>query len=998
MVEGIFSKSAQITKLLQTISPCQLCGRSFKRGHTCTVATQLAALVLHGIAEPGNPLQCDVCATVCATMAELHTHLSTAHELPVHDWNAARDSLPDANGCSHCGTPFTTRAGLRRHITDGRCPNFNPSATNVPLPAAKKWETMLATGDFTKQGLTAHQRLQLTLTCQLRGETYSRSIDLSAHLQQCHAGLWKRALNLVKFLLQTSISRTGCMCNPCATEAGHGHVCNMIRQAAMIFLTSEQDILLPRIYTEPELRVTLHNIAHRQALPNLINVMMDRDFSHMWHAPLLLQLFRTWCIICGGWQHTAAMVTHQLQCHHDECMWAAQVKFQLVQCMQLEQTDDFHCRFCHMTYNTAQHDDPDSDARRELMQIHLASNCPVVQQIALVLLPIHGRPDHDGSIRHGASELLCQSRTTDDAGKPVSAPKRRRTLEQTAQARTCSQREPHTARDAASSSGNVQTDGTSPHQPRQSAPAPGQRRLLHYLRPDRHRECAATAHAEDSGVEGHHGEAGSRQPEMAHPENVSPQEHGGGDSAARGEVVPDHTGSPTMGHGGERRGHSPGWLVDLPEMGSTEPLPHHLSSQAAADGQGPEGATTPSGIAGGEHAGSPVLWPEGAADGTAMDPSALQSRRRCMENPAGHEPLHHLDHGRDDNEAPFPAPESPSSNPDSTAGERHSQRPEQGEVQNEMTTLATRESLRQKLSQLRLLNPGQLCFANCALASFIWTSLSRRTFAYADWGVPQALFKAMLTSSEDTFALDRQPWYQALTMGWADNHRQEDSAEFTSMLVQWVSPAFYNCFWQRKWMQCENLLIHDQGDRYQPINLQLHPSHVTSGIIRLTDLLRTWHNELGMYAGLVRAPEVFCVQIDRFMNAGPNAIHKLTLPVVFTGNIEVPVFLQGQLTCEWITYQAVAAFAHYGGANSGHYQALLRTDQANRGIYAGASWLDCDDGRAARPCTHVPSGFHEGVTCIWLTRADCIELHDWQPPAPDNHTGEDLLSLLTNTA
>jgi len=48
----------------------------------------------------------------------------------------------------------------------------------------------MAMGDFTRQGLTAHQRLQRTLACQLCGETYSRCIDLSAHLQQSHAGLW----------------------------------------------------------------------------------------------------------------------------------------------------------------------------------------------------------------------------------------------------------------------------------------------------------------------------------------------------------------------------------------------------------------------------------------------------------------------------------------------------------------------------------------------------------------------------------------------------------------------------------------------------------------------------------------------------------------------------------------------------------------------------------------------------------------------------------------
>ena len=71
LVEGIFVKSAQITKKLQAESPCALCRKPFKRGHTCTVATQLAALVLHCMDQPGNSLQCELCDTVFATMTLL---------------------------------------------------------------------------------------------------------------------------------------------------------------------------------------------------------------------------------------------------------------------------------------------------------------------------------------------------------------------------------------------------------------------------------------------------------------------------------------------------------------------------------------------------------------------------------------------------------------------------------------------------------------------------------------------------------------------------------------------------------------------------------------------------------------------------------------------------------------------------------------------------------------------------------------------------------------
>lgn len=255
LVPGIFVKSAQITKKVATDSPCVLCQKPFKRGHTCTVATQLAALMLHCMDTPGNSLRCDICSTDFETMALLHAHLHEVHEVPVHDWNAARDSIPSSNGCSHCGQVYETSAGLRRHITDGRCPYFNPGATCAPLNAVQKWEMPMVSGALSKQELTAHQRLQFTLHCQLCGEHYQRSTDLSAHLQQTHGSLWTKAGEMVRFMLQTMISKTGCLCNPNTNDRGRTHICNLVYQVAMIYHISEMELLIPWRYSEDEVRL-----------------------------------------------------------------------------------------------------------------------------------------------------------------------------------------------------------------------------------------------------------------------------------------------------------------------------------------------------------------------------------------------------------------------------------------------------------------------------------------------------------------------------------------------------------------------------------------------------------------------------------------------------------------------------------------------------------------------------------------------------------------------
>ena len=408
LTQGIFTKSAQITKLMPSTSPCMLCQTPFKRGHTCKVATQMAALALHCLPLQCNQLSCDICAMEFETTAQLHAHLGASHEVSVHDWNPARDCLPESNRCSHCGQVYATRAGLRRHITDGRCRFFNPLATNTPLNAAAKWGTILQAGKISHDGLTAHQRLQLTLNCQLCGETYSRSNDLSAHLQQTHAQLWAQSGELVRFLLQTLAAGIGCICNPSTNDASRTHICNVIRQLSMIYLTSEQDLFIPWTFPEPDLRQAYRHLTPNAHVDMMLNVLIDKDYSHLWHAPTLLKLFRERCMICGIQFHPAALPMHLSAQHHDRSQWAAQIKFQLLKCFTREQTDDFHCRFCGLFFNSAPQEGDDHDARKATVQAHFTACCPVLQQIALILLPIHGRSTDVGSRRCGTAELVCQ--------------------------------------------------------------------------------------------------------------------------------------------------------------------------------------------------------------------------------------------------------------------------------------------------------------------------------------------------------------------------------------------------------------------------------------------------------------------------------------------------------------------------------------------------------------------------------------------------------------
>lgn len=987
LVPGIFAKSAQITKLVQSLSPCVLCQKPFKRGHTCTVATQLAVLQLHCMDFQGNMLQCDLCDAAFASMAELHRHLGTIHELAIHDWNVARDSLASCDACSHCGQTFQSRDGLRNHIITGLCPSFNPLATNTPLNAAQKWEMLLTTGDHA-DGLTPHQRLQLTLHCQLCGELYSRAMDLSAHLQQSHGPLWTRSNEMVRFLLQTLTSRIGCRCNPSPNEDGQTHICNMIRQMAMIYYTSEQDLLVPWQFREAEVRHMHRALSSQPHFQMLVNALLDRDFCYLWHCPTLLKIFRNRCVVCGFW-------FHQLNSHHPECQWAAQIKFQLVQSMMPELTQDYQCNFCKLIYNVAS-TDPETDHERVALQrIHLSSNCPVVQQLTLTLLPIHGRLTSAGPVRHGAPSILCSAEPAHGTGEPIHQIKRRRTSEQKGQTRhsreqgdgrTTRTKGPHAAGEAHGSSGHPTRQGHS------TAPPPGMLRFVRAVQP---RQCPDSSDAADPRMEEDMG-TGRGQSQTSQPSNVPSEGDDPGTAAAGGEVISEWPRSATLGYGSVGGCDPSHRSMAIPEMVPSVEEADHGTPETSGNAEGPQRHPVHAGLVGDEQSGPEVPWSEASSNCPAVAPAGQLEGTRSLVAPGVLVPVDPMVIDRSVTENALSEHEQASS---SLGGHHQTSDGEerwQGQDEEDRLAPSLRSALRQIIIGLELDNTGYMCFANASITTFLWTTLSRQQFRLEDWGTSADVFQAMLTLTDAPIQIDQQPWYQEMVADWTVPAGQADSAEFTSLLMHWVAPTSVCCQWQRRWMQCENVMIHDQGARYQPITLQIIPSRATENMFRIQDLIRCWHMELGMQTALVRAPELLCIHIDRWYRDDHAGISKLTTPVLFTGLIQVPVFRHHGLDCDWESYQTVAVFAHHGIDNAGHYQALLRTtdnlQQVNR-----AGWLICDDCRKPQPSLGIPSNFHAGVTCLWLCRSDVMDLHQWPQPATDAVPATDtLLQMLAS--
>ena len=376
---------------------------------------------------------------------------------------------------------------------------------------------------------------------------------------------------------------------------------------------------------------------------------------------------------------------------------------------------------------------------------------------------------------------------------------------------------------------------------------------------------------------------------------------------------------------------------------------------------------------------------------------------RTLALDAVHHSLHNLESPGHDRQAAQPTDVQTGNSLDGAAGQissRDTERPGQGQAQGqdpEVMTTAGRQKLRACILQLTLGNTSTVCYANSALLCYLWASLSRVEFQLKDWGTLSVhLWELLHSASDMPLHLNHFSWFQSLVDTWSERYSQADSAEFTHRLLTRVDTPIASNAWRRMVLMGENATIHDQGACHMPITLQLDPNLVHHDDISLDMLLRHWHNELGMTAGLTDDRDLVVLHLDRFIQSPSGRLRKMYTAIHFCWTISLPL-IHDDATCHWDTYQVIAAFAHFGGADHGHYQALLKTFPEVADMSAPTMWLYCDDNRPPERRWTLPEDFEKGITCFWLCKTSKLELHVLPPAAPTSAdpTEAAVLSMLS---
>ena len=207
----------------------------------------------------------------------------------------------------------------------------------------------------------------------------------------------------------------------------------------------------------------------------------------------------------------------------------------------------------------------------------------------------------------------------------------------------------------------------------------------------------------------------------------------------------------------------------------------------------------------------------------------------------------------------------------------------------------SRSDLLDAMMLLSLDNSGDMCYANSSFLCVVWSLLTPGDFNCADWGRHSAAFCDLLCHGGSHLPrLDDASWFQSLVSEWEDRSGQADSAEFTSLLLRGMGSNRISNVWHRRLHQNDRTIIHDMGDVFQPLTLQIDPSGLIHNQVHLNDLLRCWHSELGMCGALLTASDHVCIHLDRLYQTTGGRLQKHTASVFFEDTIQVPVFSDGR--------------------------------------------------------------------------------------------------------
>eukprot|EP00438_Fugacium_kawagutii_P022171 Skav235066 [mRNA] locus=scaffold3466:163:7116:- [translate_table: standard] len=971
--------SHQITRLLQQDNDdhhaCAFCLTTYRHQHTCPVTTQLAAIT-YQISSTQDLLPCLLCNRVPETLTELQLHLLTDHDLKTITWNPARDALRGEPCCRHCHQKYSVMNGLKQHIQQGRCPAFNIEAAPIEPSIDEQLQEAFWTGQLTQVLAEAQVRLKLAHTCQLCERSYDRSADLMVHLQQQHASLYHRGLNLQRYLLNQLYQDMGCLCAPTVTQETLTHVCPLFVQVAILHAKSrtamymqptEQwpphgGILIPGHFTEARVTALVHASTPDEVKDSLTTMLCGHQWTNLWQNLAVNLHLRCTCLQCGvGPLSPGALHNHLLEDHAKGLPGLKHMLAQLLDPMWHTASNMHTCDCCKLTFCL-----PDSlqIVSKCLAQEHWSHQCPVALQIAGLLSNHHGSGLRTAGGGDGPSDARSLPGTE---SLPSTRPRRAQRRQTPSGGRPDQGRRKSQRQALGDATEPAHPSGTISRAKHQSDAPTG---LLRFVSQPR---CKRSA--EDPGVrscdleEITDGETPSATlvPDIA-----------GGTEGAHHQAAPTGSATPVERHAGEEA------LAERREFPVSS-----MESNRTPDAVGSEN-TIVTDEAAGLHAHRHVGPDLGGGPNSAIPcPSTIdpgiptETPSHTMETATQHErqlpalpseppqPLHSVEPCRPPAQAAQPDDEwtGPAATTDDYGEPEWGESQEQRQGQEAVTT----NLLMEAVARVTLCADSQFPFANAAFKALCWAHLCSDQPLQTFWGSRYGdvtKWLAMTLQQEQPCTLLPQSWNEALVTSWGMELKPSNVAEFTQSLWFWLHPSN-----QMAWERRDEKGGTDDSSIGQ-IPLSLEPSAGDHVHYMLQTLIECWSQTDSMCTAFLHADPVICCHLNRHEDLW-GVRPRLAGELVLNSPTQIPYFAADG-SVNYQDYEPIACVLHVGPYEPGRssYKALLRIR-----IEGSLQWLLCTDDEDTMQLEHLTDEMASQISLVWLCNLATFTMPELRPKA-----------------
>ena len=220
-------------------------------------------------------------------------------------------------------------------------------------------------------------------------------------------------------------------------------------------------------------------------------------------------------------------------------------------------------------------------------------------------------------------------------------------------------------------------------------------------------------------------------------------------------------------------------------------------------------------------------------------------------------------------------------------------------------------------------NPHNHCYMNASLLAFLHVMQDAGTTTRAVQAV-RGLCQGFARRGA-TLVLSAQLLVRSTLRSWPFNRRQQDAAEFITVLLQ--SLGLSTLAWEARYPDPGGLQILHTGGA--PISLQLRAEPCG-----MQDLIEDWHHQVYMHA-LTKQDGPILLHLARNANAVKNEA-----PISIASLVWLPFFGEG-IDVSWRPFQVRATVEHHGeSVVTGHYRAVLKT---------ASGWMHTDDNLVSSP-------------------------------------------------